>query len=291
MMMLAACSSDDDDFVDEEKSEQPIYEEVIIGAGLPVNDGTRVSVDDLNLSWQKNDQLVITTVFKGTLAEVSEFTIMPETIQEQYIEGKRYSRAKFKGNLIINAEKYNVYYKAEKLNVDKEKITAAIDYSDITQNGIGSQEHIAKYLDMSLFDVTGTDLTGLNLNLNINTSILRINVKSLPESIANASKVTWKVNKFEGTHLAETKDIATLNFNGNIVSGNDNYLEIPFSPAGVSFDPADEFCLEFTDGTHTGTVKTGMQKHITYKNGHRYNVIVVADKNNSDAHTLHDWDI
>ena len=292
-MMLAACSSDDDEFVEENQGDE-VYKEVIISVGTPAGDGdTRMNVDGLNISWEQGDQLVLTATYNGKF-RTFDFDIIPGSISQRCVKGKTYSTAQFKGNVLMGIRDFGVHYKARTLREADTKFgrDLIIDYHGMVQNGFNNQEHIKDYLDLRYHNkdnndkIDIVDLIEKNSNLALNTSILKINVKSLPKEMANANQVTWKIVKYIN-QIRDVKTVGTLKFNGELNEGGDNYLEMPFCPYLFELLKGNDFVLEFSDGKTTGTVQVKATKKVSYLSAHVYKVIVSAD--NQGPHSLYNW--
>ena len=219
MAMLTACMSDLDDFIAEDDEVTIVAEEIIIGAGMPDDEGTRVALNNFALTWEDGDELVAI----GIDNDLNFVGYEPFTL----VSGAGEKKAQFKGKTIPGANRYTFVYKCENLMLDGKSYD--IDYNNIIQNNVNDDRHLRASMLISADDVFASHLkNNENLKLGIKNSFLRIDVRSLFHDQKYVRDIVWIVNYKTGDEHVQ----GSLKFHGNISKLTDdtehNYIYMPF---------------------------------------------------------------
>lgn len=337
MLMFAACSSDDDLIEDEsgEGDAGEALQEVVIGVGMPGSDGTRVDLDDLTLTWEEGDQLTLvghkTVKVGGQHWWEQHDEEVYKTFDLTLIEGAGTKYAKFRG-LVGDYKDFAVYYKTKNLTIDEKTGKASFNYEGAVQNGFNSQEHLKNYLFLYLTekDKPDKDTPALSkyhfeplfkkldelkkgIMLSIRSSILRLDVRTLPNNLKKANEVSWVVNNYSPSNTAAglSEFFGSLHFKAEIkdIRGKKNEHQYLYIPVGVKDGQfiCNEYysAYEFSDGivTRSATYKEPEEK--TEKKpggaqsngkmifpGKRYNAAVTVHEEGKedDPHAVSYWD-
>lgn len=316
--LFSACSSDDDALVGEENAGDGVFgKEIIIGAGMPDDESTRVSFDDSNLKdglrWQEGDKLLLV----GLKNKGREGYEIIGTSDFELIEGAGQRRGIFKGRTLKNADKYQVFYKGNlKFSKDRFGITYVdMDYTGVSQNGFNTTSHLRNYLFLAVSNLQAEtterrfiplalsldELLKDNVNLTLLNSYLRIDVRALPKNLENARQVRWLINNDTGdnSYSNSTQVFGVLNFKAEIKDIRANkdahqYLYIPFKVIDQQFMHKERYiALEFSDRyitTRSASHREG--DGILIRPGKRYNVNVSVHQDGieDDPHALYNWD-
>ena len=220
LIMFSACSSDDDQIIQETEI-VPEGEKVVIGVGMPVADDTRVSTEDLqNLLWEEGD--VLTCV--GYSADGMQ---VKGTSQFSITSGFGTTAGVFEGKSIAGAALHKFIYKGKDVQFSHTMWgeTTTVDYFNQVQTAPSSSASIKNSIYIETDKVDFKTFKG-NLPTKIMNSVLRLNIKTLPDVIKDANKYVVDVffDKYGDSHIAH------LTYDGTIVPDAKNYLFMSIDP-------------------------------------------------------------
>lgn len=331
-MIMAACSSDDDEIIEEEQdgNDTEIFgEEIIIGADMPNGNDTRISVTPngrkWELNWEKGDQLVLV----GKIVEKAhnwweKDKVTYKTSVFTLVQGAGTKKAKFRGKSIKDVDTYNVYYKTPHLKIDAITGVAKMNFTGEEQQGFNSISHVKKFLYLYVAGnsyefseqtedwrrLAPADLTEgeikKGLSLTSMTSVLRIDVRAVPENIKHAREVKWLVNNYakkedlDKTLAQPQYTFGLLRFEVGEIKDIRNeadvhqYLYLPFNVYDNQFICNKYFTsLVFSDRrTITRAVANDVPDGAKVFPGNIYdiNVSVLEEGVKEPEHTLLEWD-
>lgn len=275
LMMMAACSSE------EEVTEQAPQNDgkVVITVAMPDQNDTRVSLVDKQFVWNEGDQILVIPMNE-------DGSVMAAATVMTLYEGKGTPKGNFIGNVIMDAPKYKLVYKTDKVTIDNGAVS--MNYADITQTALDNEDHLKNHFLIASSVVTKDDLTG-TVQMNLCNALLRVNLRSLPENLISLNKVEWILNYGE-----TDKTVAgAINFSGTLpkmyISETDRYITIPVDVTKNLVQHAGKkMALRFNGSiTRTVTVTTPGEK--TYAANKRYNINVsLVAKDGVKAMT--EWD-
>lgn len=276
-MLLAACTSDDD-----YTSENNAGREMLIGVSMPEDESTRIALDDLTMTWEEGDQILVVPT-DGNLNPTGPghtFTLL---------EGAGTKHAKFKGFMPF-CDGYVVYYKAKNLYYDQNTGKYDINYSDITQNGINSTEH---FKDYALMSCQGYDFPMNYLQLVLQNGLLRIDLRDVPEELTTINTISWAI-----TDKTEKIEMGKMTFAGEIKNltsdAEHNYIYLPFSTMRrggglITVNPGDRMVLTIESDNVTAVVSRTTSRPFFFFSEGRYDVKVTADP--TDEKAMNQWKI
>ena len=253
--MLAMGSCTDDVLLDNNNTETVApQEKVIISVGMPQDDDdSRVAYDDAKqaLTWQEGDTLIV----RGLSAEGWEQGYEKLGL----VSGAGTKQAKFAGILPVA-----VYYEVE---VMRKQTTLDGRYIQI-QAGDGSTAHLDGALILcSSKDVhlSETDLTSGNIALELQSSILRVNVKKLPEGMKAPKTLVWTTVNRKGQVCSQSLGLRNIQPQGG---GFTAY--VVFDPQVMELGNNRQTAIQVSDGSQIYYCETTSVTGKLYEAGKRY---------------------
>ena len=187
MVMFAGCTKD---WIDSPLPHQNDGQKVTISVGLPLDDGTRVSLDaqTLKLTWDSGDELLAVGMKDGMIANVVTMT------QNNY-DAER-NTASFTGVLDASLS-YMFYYNTPQLIAEIGRPAVAMNYEGQTLAKSGDTSSLRDYLFIHSALLSPEELKNSAMGaimLQPQSSVLELTLASTPEGLGRITSLEWANN-------------------------------------------------------------------------------------------------
>ena len=265
MVMSAACSSDDDIYEDGSET----GDKIIIGIGMPEENGTRVSTEDLfNLKWENGDKIFLMGYDNnGNYVGKSNGDI---------ISGAGTKYAKFSTSTVEGADKYMIYYNNQvrrgPVQFD-DKGNVSVNYQDQVRYRANESATLKETLLLGSDMIPAGKITS-GTTVKIRNSVLKLNIQNMnPEQKGAAiADITWKANGKEMCY----SPMADVRIN----EGEDNFFYFSFDPANDL--PKNGKIEIIINANHSVKIASAISKNgKNYEPGMIYNIPIGNKENGS----------
>ena len=271
MMLTVSCSSDTDDLIQEENPTAQL-KKVTVGVALPGDNDTRVTFDNdiTKMVWSEGDRLTLVG-YDGNNMYSSN------SLSSPIKSGQNSKQASFE--VAVNPEwsSCQFAYLGERAYVDPQNFynPFAVNCNEQVQNEAGDFSGIQNHMLLKSDVMFPSDLLYNNSMIMLSpvTSVLRLNIKNLPEQMKSAS--SYDINFYLNYDVPGSEVCkASLKYNGSITEGADNYIYMAFMPYPEYLKKDHKIAFEILTEDYEAVAYAVASEAKFYENGKIYTAVL-----------------